>query len=103
MSDVETAVYQWVVMGTHPLDGSMRFSGDRDEFTVVLGSSLVKSGHCVLVPGAAPGLAMRPEPSKLIDINISEESYLRGEKITAERSEVTNTVILEQTPAKRGK
>jgi hypothetical protein len=85
--------YYWQYMGTHPATGELRFMGDVDELPVEVGARLVASGHCVPVPDEVPAqLTPRDEPSMLIGINITEEEFVRGERVREARSKGIPTV-----------
>ncbi len=92
--DVPSGKFRWTIMGNHPVEGTMRFNGDVDELPLHDGEKLVESGHCVKMPDEAPEVeSPRPEPSKIIGVNITEEQYLAKEEAEDDASEVAPSAV----------
>lgn len=75
--DVPSGKFQWLHMGNHPVEGHICFPGDVDELPAHDGRRLAEAGLVVQVSDdIAEQDALRPEPSRLIGINTTEEEEI---------------------------
>lgn len=86
-------------MTNDPTDGSLLHVGDVVEFPKFLGDPMVKDGRLAVVPDSVAVGRVPLIPSKIIGINITQEEYERGERVAAQREQVTGTPAALQAAA----